>query len=211
MWAGDLHDVGTVLGERAGTSRSSKDASQVEDADAREWPITGWQRLGGAVADAHDLHEWQRCDRSCLRMSRPFRLCPRHAAGALCSNDRLLEIGGVPGGNCARHCVAIFRYAEHAECRRAMIGKIAVEIGPAPVPGWIEAHDSVSRGRNSCAGELNVLAAAQRSCGLAKINCHSLTPPGTSLPQLRRREPSCSESCSTGRADAERRRQHRIG
>src|SRR5258708_22083691 len=93
--------------------------------------------------------------------------------------------GGVPGGNCARHCVAILRYAEHAECSRAMIGKIAVEIGPAPVPGRIEAHDSVSRGRNSCAGELNVVAAAQRSCGLAKINCHSLTPPGTSLPQLR--------------------------
>ena len=54
------------------------------------------------------------------------------------------------------------------------------------------------------------MAAAQRSCGLAKINCHSLTPPGTSLPQLRGREPGCSESCSTRRADAERRRQHRI-
>src|SRR6476620_11261233 len=144
-------------------------------------------------------------------MSRPFRLRPRPAAGALCINDRLLEIGGVPGGNCARHCVAIFRYAEHAEYHRAMIGKIAVEIGPAPVPGRIEAHDSVSCGRNSCAGELNVVAAAQRSCGLAKINCHSLTPPGTSLPQLRGRKPGCSESCSTRCTDAERRRQHRIG
>src|SRR5262249_47244251 len=157
------------------TSRSGEDAGKVEDADAREWPITGWQRLGGAVADAYDLHERQRCDRSALRMSRPFRLRPRHSAGAFFSTDRLLVVAIVPCGNCARHCVAIFRYAEHAECRRAMIGKIAVEIGPAPVPGRIEAHDGVSRRRNFCARERNVLAAAQRSCGLPKINCHLLT------------------------------------
>ena len=47
--------------------------------------------------------------------------------------------------------------------------------------------------------------------GLAKIDCHSLTPPGTNLPQFRGREPTCSESRRTGRADAVRRRQHRIG
>ncbi len=146
MRAGDLHDVGTVFGERAGTRRSGEDTGQVDDADAREWPIAGWQRLGGAVADAHDLHERQRRDRSALRMSRPFGLRPRHATGALCGNDRLLEIGGVPGGHCARHGVAILRYAEHAERSRAMIGKIAVEIGPAPVPRGIEAHDGVSCG-----------------------------------------------------------------
>jgi len=57
MCAGDLHDVGTMFGERAGTSRSSEDARKVEDADAREWAIAGWRRLGSAVADAHDLHE----------------------------------------------------------------------------------------------------------------------------------------------------------
>src|SRR6516162_10580100 len=28
------------------------------------------------------------------------------------------------------------------------------------------------------------MAAAQRCCGLAKIDCHSLTPPGTNLPQF---------------------------
>jgi hypothetical protein len=60
----------------------------------------------------------QRRDRSALRMSRPFGLRPRHATGALCGNDRLLEIGGVPGGHCARHGVAILRYAEHAERTR---------------------------------------------------------------------------------------------
>jgi hypothetical protein len=50
--------------------------------------------------------------------ARPFGLRPRHATSALCGNDRLLEIGGVPGGHCARHGVAILRYAEHAERTR---------------------------------------------------------------------------------------------
>ena len=146
MRASDPQDVSAMFGERAGTRRSGKDAGKVEDADARERPIAGWKRFGVAVADAHDLHERQRCDRSTLRMPRPFRLRSRHAAGALRGNDRLLEIGGVPSGHRARHGLTILRYAEHAECRRAMIGKIAVEIGPAPVPGRIEAHDGVSRG-----------------------------------------------------------------
>jgi crotonobetainyl-CoA:carnitine CoA-transferase CaiB-like acyl-CoA transferase len=35
-------NVSAMFGERAGTSRSGKDASQVKDADARERPITGW-------------------------------------------------------------------------------------------------------------------------------------------------------------------------
>ena len=48
----------------------------------------------------------------------PIRPASRHATGALCGNDRLLEIGGVPGGHCARHGVAILRYAEHAERTR---------------------------------------------------------------------------------------------
>jgi len=64
----------------------------------RERPIAGWKWYGSAVADAHDLHERQRRDRSALWMSRPFFLRSRHAAGALRSNDRLLKIGGVPSG-----------------------------------------------------------------------------------------------------------------
>src|SRR6516225_4678485 len=59
MCASDPQDVSAMFGERAGTSRSGQDASQVEDADARERPIAGWKRFGGAVADAHDLHERQ--------------------------------------------------------------------------------------------------------------------------------------------------------
>src|SRR5262249_14397925 len=142
----DLHHVSTMFGERAGTSRSGEDAREVDDADPRERPITGWKRFGGAVADANDLHERQRCDRSTLRMFRPFRVRSRHAPGALRSNDRLLEICSVPSGDCARHGLTMRRYAEDAECRRAMIGKIAVEIGPAPVPGRIETHNGVSLG-----------------------------------------------------------------
>src|SRR5229473_7804862 len=94
LCASDPQDVSAMFGERAGTSRSGQDASQVEDADARERPIAVWKRFGGAVADAHDFHERQRRDRSALRMSRPFCLRSRHAAGALRSNDRLLKIGG---------------------------------------------------------------------------------------------------------------------
>jgi hypothetical protein len=55
------------------------------------------------------------------------------------------------------------------------------------------------------------VAAPQCCRGLAKINGRALTPPGANLPQLRGRERGCSESCSTGRADTERSRQHRIG
>src|SRR5262245_22903469 len=146
MCAGDFHHVSAMLGECASTSRSGKNARKVEDADARERPITGWKRFGGAVADAHDLHERQPRDRNTLWMFRPFRLRSHHATCALRGNDRLLEIGSVPGGHRACHGPTILRYAEHAKRRRAMIGKIAVEIGPAAVPGWIEAHDGVSRG-----------------------------------------------------------------
>src|SRR4249919_1113607 len=100
-----------MFGERAGTRRSGKDAGKVEDADARERPITRWKRFGVAVADTYDLHERQRCHRSTLWMPRPFRLCSRHAASALRSDDRLLKIGGIPSGHCARHGITILRYA----------------------------------------------------------------------------------------------------
>ena len=60
-------------------------------------------------------------------------------------------------------------------------------------------------------GELHVVPAAQRSGGLAKIDRHLLAPPGTDLPQLGGREPARSHCRRTGRADAERRRQHGVG
>ena len=157
MRGGDLHDVGAVLGQRARAGRAGEHARQVEHADARERPIAGRQRLGRAVADAHDLHQRQRGDGGGLRMSRPFRLRAHHAAGALGGDDRLLQVGGVPGRNGARHRVAILRHAEHAERGRAMVGEIAVQIAPAAVLGRIDAHDAVARGetsrrRASCSG-----------------------------------------------------------
>ncbi len=145
MRAGDLQDVSAMLGERAAAGRSGEDAREVEGADARERPIAGRQRLGGGIADAHDLHQRQRRDRNALRMCRPFALRPRHAAGALRGDDRLLEIGGVPSGHRARHRLAVLRHAENVQRGRAMIGKIAMKIRPAPVAGRIEAHDRVSR------------------------------------------------------------------
>src|SRR5215470_121337 len=39
MRACDPQDVSAMFGERTGTSRSGQDTSQIEDADAREWPI----------------------------------------------------------------------------------------------------------------------------------------------------------------------------
>src|SRR5271169_1750787 len=66
--ASDPQHLSAMFGECAGTRRSGQDASEVEDADTRERPITGWKRFGGAVADSDDLHERQRCDRSALRM-----------------------------------------------------------------------------------------------------------------------------------------------
>ena len=54
-------------------------------------------------------------------------------------------------------------------------------------------------------------AAAQGRRGLANIDRHLLPPPGAKLPQFRGRESAGSDSGRTGRADAERCRQHRIG
>jgi len=45
MCASDPQDVSAMFGERAGTSRSGQDASQVEDADARERPIASLAEL----------------------------------------------------------------------------------------------------------------------------------------------------------------------
>ena len=63
----------------------------------------------------------------------------------------------------------------------------------------------------SAPASLQVGAAPQRRRGLANVDGHLLAPPGANLPQLRGREPARRERRRTGRADAERRRQHRIG
>ena len=65
----------------------------------------------------------------------------------LCMNGRNVRVE--KGFECqgARYGLAVLlRYAEHAQRRRAMIGKIAVNIGPASVAARIEAHDGVLRG-----------------------------------------------------------------
>src|SRR5262245_6297197 len=89
-----------------------------------------------------------------------------------------------------------------------MVGEIAVQIAPASVPRGIDAHDVVPRGWDAGAGKLEIAATAQRGRGLAQIDRYLLAPPGSKLPQLTGRESGGSESSSTRRADAERRRQH---
>src|SRR5262245_61313009 len=129
----DLHDVGTMLGERPRTRRSSKDARQIEYADVREGTVASGQRLWVTIANANDLQQWQRRDCSGLRVLCPLRLRAGHAAGAICGNDGLLEVGALPGGNSSRHGVAILRHTKHGQRRRAMVGELAVQIAPESV------------------------------------------------------------------------------
>ena len=98
MRGGDLHDVGTMLGERPRTGRSSEDARQIEHADVRKWSVSSGQRLWVTIADANDLQQRQPGDRNGLRVFPPLRLRAGHAAGAICGNEGLLELSGVPGG-----------------------------------------------------------------------------------------------------------------
>ena len=174
MRRGDLQHVRAVLGQRARAGRAGEHARQVEHADARERPIAGRQRLRRAVADPHDLHQRQRGDGGGLRMLRPFRLRPHHAAGALGGDDRLLQVGGVPVQHRARHRIAILRHAEHAERGGAMVGEVAVQVAPAAILGGIDAHDRVAPGRDLAVAQLHVVAAAQRCGGLAHIDRHGL-------------------------------------
>ena len=106
----DLQHVGAMLGERARTGRASQHPREVKDANARKRTIAGRQWLGGTVANANDLSSGNAAmAAACGCFAHSLR--PRHAAGALCSDDRLLEVGGVPGRNRARHRVAILRDA----------------------------------------------------------------------------------------------------
>ena len=141
----------------------------------------------------------------------PFLCRARHAAGALRGDDRLFEIGCVPLGNCARHGVAILRDAQYFERCRTMVRKIAVQIAPAAIPARIDAHDAVARRGDLAIAQAHVVPAAQRCRRLAQIHCHLLTPPGAKLPQFSCRESARSHRCRARHADAERRRQHRIG
>ena len=166
---------------------------------------------GGAVADPHDLHQRQGGDGGGLRMLRPFRMRAHHAAGALGGDDRLLQVGGVPVQHRARHRIAVLRHAEHAQRGGAMVGEIAVQVAPAAILGRIDAHDRVALRRNLAVAQLHVVAAAQRCGGLAHIDRHGLLPPGAHLPQIGGREPGRGQRRRAGHADAERRRQDRVG
>ena len=146
MGGADLHHVGAMLGQGARAGRPRQHAREVEHADAGQRAVALGQRLRRAVADAHDLHQRQGGDGVGLRMLLPFGLRAHHAAGALGGDDRLLEVGGVPFGHRSRHRGAILGHAQHAECGRAMVGEIAMQVAPAPVARAIAAHDVVAPG-----------------------------------------------------------------
>ena len=200
-----------MLGQGAGAGRPGQDARQVEHPDARQRPIAVGQRLRRAVADLDDLHQRQRGDGGGLRVLGPFVHGAHHAAGALGGDDRLLELERVPLRHRLAHRLAIFRHAEHAEGGGAMVREIAVEIAPAAVLGRIDAHDRVALGRHGRAVHLHVVPAAERGGRLARIDRDLLATPGAQLPQIGDGEADRRERGGTGLADAERRRQDRIG
>ena len=134
-----------------------------------------------------------------------------HAPGALRGDDRLLELERVPLRHRLAHRLAIFRHAEHAEGGGTMVREIAVEIAPAAVLGRIDAHHRVALGRHGRPVHLHVTPAAERGGRLAGIDRDLLAPPGAQFPQIGDGEADRRERGGTGLADAERRRQDRIG
>ena len=208
---GDLQDVGAVLGEGAGTGRPGEDPRQVEHPHARQRPIAVGELFRRAVADLDDLHQRQRGDRGGLRVLGPFGHGAHHAPGALRGDDRLLEFERVPLRHRLAHRLAIFRHAEHAEGGGTMVREIAVEIAPAAVLGRIDAHHRVALGRHGRPVHLHITPAAERGGRLAGIDRDLLATPGAQFPQIGDGEADRRERGGTGLADAERRRQDRIG
>ena len=208
---GDLQDVSAVLGEGAGTGRPGEDPRQVEHPHARQRPVAVGKLLWRAVADFDDLQQRQRGDGSGLRVLGPFGHGAHHAPGALRGDDRLLEFEGVPLRHRLAHRRALFWHAEHAEGGGTMVREIAVEIAPAAVLGRINPHHGITLGRYWRPVHLHVTPTAERGSRLAGIDRDLLAPPGAQFPQIGDGEADRRERRGTGLADAERRRQDRIG
>ena len=92
-----------------------------------------------------------------------------------------------------------------------MVREVAVQIAPAAVLGGIDAHHRVALGRHGRPVHLHVVPAAERGGRLAGIDRDLLTTPGAQLPQIGDGEADRRERGGAGLADAERRRQDRIG
>jgi hypothetical protein len=92
-----------------------------------------------------------------------------------------------------------------------MVREITVEIAPAAILGRIDAHHRIALGRHGRPVQLHVTPAAERGGRLAGIDRDLLATPGTQLPQIGDGEADRRERGGTGLADAERRRQDRIG
>src|SRR5262249_50130713 len=130
-----------------------------------------------------------------------------HAAGALRSDDRLLELERIPLGHCFAHRLAIFRHAEHAERSGTMVREVTVEIAPAAILGGIDARHRVAFSRHRRAVPLHIMSAAERGGRLPGIDRALLSPPGAQFLQLGDGEAARRERGGAGLADAERRGQ----
>ena len=210
MRGADLHHVGAVLGERAGAGRARQHARDVDHADAGKRAVAGRQRLGLALADPDDLHQRQAGDRDALRVARPLLVGAHHPARALVGDDRLFEIGGGPVQHGLGDGRAVLRHAQHLQRDRPMVGEIAMKVAPAPVPGRIEAHDAVARGRQRAVAELHVVAAAHRGTRMPQLDAHRLLRPAPHFPEMRRRQSRRRDRRRARLADMQRRAHHRI-
>ena len=211
MRRGDLQHVRAVFRQRASAGRPGQHARQIQHAHARQRTLARGQLLWRCVADPYDLQQRQGGDGGRLRMLCPFGVRAHHAAGTFGGDDRLLEIGGVPVQHRARHCLAIFLHAEHAQRGGAMVGEVAVQVAPAAILGRIDAHDGVARVRDLAVAKLHVMAAAQRRRGLAQIDRNRLLPSGAHLPQRGGSEPGRGQRRGAGHADTEWSRNDRVG
>ena len=92
-----------------------------------------------------------------------------------------------------------------------MVREVGVNVAPPPILRRINAHHLVALGRHGGVVHLHVMPAAQRGDRLAQIDRDLLSTSGPQLPHIGRGEAGRSERGGGCRADAERRRQHRVG
>ena len=86
-----------------------------------------------------------------------------------------------------------------------------MDVAPAAVLGRVHAHHRVAVASRPGAVHLQIMPAAQRGDRLAQIDRDLLAAAGAQLPEIGGGEPGCRECSGTGRTDAKRRRQHRVG
>ena len=146
--------------------------------------LPGGSGSGGASPILTISSSGKRGDGGGLGMLRPLGVGPDHAAGAFGGDDRFLQVGGVPVQHRLCHGIAVFRHAEHAQRRGAVVGEVGVDVAPAAVFGRVDAHDRIAPGGDLAVAEFHVMAAAQGCGGMADVDRDGLAAAGAQFPQV---------------------------